>query len=200
MRAPVKCCCIRIRFSLGIRRQRLIGCGRHWRKASKNYRKFRPNRLGPLIFPQSQQHTKAVTLGVTRHNINCTVAVEVSGGYSPCAWSNWYRCSRLKRTASIAQEHAYAVATSRNDIRAAIAIHVGDDYLENRTSNLEWRSIRFGKPATAIANHHGHCTLFVMGCDDVWSTITVQIRNRGKPWFGSTERELMWCEATLSVR
>jgi hypothetical protein len=146
-----------------------------------------------------QQHTNAVTLGITRHNINPAVAVKVSRGYAPRAWANRYRSRRLKGTASIAQEHAYAVATHRNDVRFAVAIHVGDDEMKKRSSEVEWRSTRFGEPATTIANHHRQCAYFVVSCDDVRSTITVQIRNRSKPGFAGAYRELVWCETALSV-
>jgi hypothetical protein len=50
MRAAVKCCCIPIRFSPAIRRRQLTGCGRHWRKASKSYRKLRRNSRRRLSF------------------------------------------------------------------------------------------------------------------------------------------------------
>ena len=165
-----------------------------------------PSFLGGLRTPEAflskppQQHTNAVTLGITRHNINRAVAVKVSRGYAPRAWSNGYRSRRLKSTASIAQERAYAVAASRNDIHPAIAIHIGDDQVKKRSSKVERRSTRFGKPATAIADHHRQCALFVMSCDDVRTAIAIQISNRSKPGFASADRELVWCETTLSVR
>jgi len=59
-----------------------------------------------LFDGSSQQHAEVVTLGITRHDIDGTVAVEISDGDSPCAWSNRYRSSRLERAASIAEEHA----------------------------------------------------------------------------------------------
>jgi hypothetical protein len=74
-----------------------------------------------------QQHAKVGTLGITRHKINCAVAVKISRGYSPCAWSNRYRRRLPESTASIAEEYAYAVATNGNDVHGRIAINIGDN-------------------------------------------------------------------------
>jgi len=129
----------------------------------------------------AQQHTQAVAVGITRHHIDCAVAVKISNGHAKCSWSNRDRSSRRKSTASIASQHAHAVAVNRNDVHPAIAIDVSDDDVIKSDSKIEWRSIRLGKSATAIAKQDCHCVYFVMSRDDVLFAITVQITDSSKP-------------------
>jgi hypothetical protein len=68
-------------------------------------------------------------------------------------------------------------------------IHFRDDDMKKRTSEIEWRPIRFDKPATAIAKHYSHCVLFVMSGQNVCFAIPVEVGDGRKPWLTRAKRK-----------